>query len=49
MRVQESGSFARRWGRRFGWLLAYWIAGVSALGVIALLLRSVMRWVGLGA
>jgi hypothetical protein len=35
--------------RRLGWLLALWLAGVAALGVIAALLRALMRLSGLSA
>ena len=35
------------WWRRVGWLLALWLAGVLAVGVIALLFRAVMAAVGL--
>jgi hypothetical protein len=35
------------WGRRFGWLVGLWLAGVAALGLVALLLRVLMRLAGL--
>lgn len=35
--MAESGT-----GRRWLWFIAYWIAGVAALGVVALLLRMVL-------
>jgi hypothetical protein len=35
------------WGRRIAWLLGLWLASVAALGLIALLLRVVMRLAGL--
>lgn len=35
------------WLRRSGWLLALWIGGVAALGVVALLLRLAMRAAGM--
>jgi len=30
-------------GRRWLWFIAYWIAGVAALGVVALVLRVVFN------
>ena len=36
-----------RWLRRLGWLLAMWIAGVLCLTLVSLLLRQVLRLVGL--
>jgi hypothetical protein len=38
---------APRWLRRVGWLVALWIASVAALGVLAIVFRGVMGWVGL--
>ena len=35
------------WLRRFGWLLALWIGGVAALGLVALLLRLFMHAAGM--
>lgn len=29
-------------GKRWLWFIAYWIAGVAALGVVAMLLRMVL-------
>lgn len=29
-------------GRRWLWFIAYWIAGVAALGLVAMLLRAVI-------
>ena len=37
----------RLWLRRVGWLVVLWAGGVAALGVVALLLRFVMRAAGL--
>ena len=37
------------WWRRVAWLLAIWAASVAALGVVAWLLKGVMRWVGLSS
>lgn len=36
------------WLKRVGWLLLIWTASVVALALVALLLRSVMNWAGLG-
>jgi len=38
---------AARWPRRLGWLLLIWLASVLALGVVAGLLRLVMRSIGM--
>ena len=35
------------WGRRIAWLVGLWVAGVAALGLVALLLRLLMRLAGL--
>lgn len=35
------------WMKRVGWLLALWIGGVAALGVVALLLRLFMHAAGM--
>ena len=37
----------RLWWRRVGWLVALWLGGVLAVGLIALLFRAVMTAVGL--
>jgi hypothetical protein len=37
----------RLWWRRVGWLIALWLGGVLAVGLIALLFRAVMAAVGL--
>jgi hypothetical protein len=37
------------WGRRIAWLLGLWVAGVAAVGLVALLLRLVMRLAGLSS
>lgn len=36
------------WTRRLAWLAALWAGGVAALGVVAALLKWLMRAVGLG-
>ena len=35
------------WLRRFAWMLALWLGGVAALGVVAWVLRVAMRAAGL--
>ncbi len=37
------------WGRRIAWLVGLWLAGVAVLGLVALLLRVVMRLAGLSS
>lgn len=39
----------RTWARRLGWLLAYWIAGVGGLAIVAGVLKLFMRAAGLSA
>jgi len=39
----------RLWLRRLAWLLAFWVAGVVALALVAGLLRQFMNWAGLTA
>ena len=38
---------AALWLRRLGWMLALWAGGVAALGVVAWLLRVLMRAAGM--
>jgi hypothetical protein len=35
------------WLRRLGWLLALWLGGVAALGIVALALRVLMHAAGM--
>ena len=35
------------WVRRLAWLAAFWLAGVVGLGVVATLLKLLMRAAGL--
>jgi hypothetical protein len=35
------------WLRRVGWLLALWLGGVAALGIVALALRVLMHAAGM--
>jgi hypothetical protein len=41
------GGSLRLWLKRVGWLIALWAASVAALGVAAMLMRLLMRAVGL--
>jgi Protein of unknown function (DUF2474) len=38
---------SQRWLTRLAWLGLFWIAGVASMGIIAMLLRALMRAVGL--
>ena len=44
----EPGSGRRKWLRRVGWLAAIWLASVTTLYLLALMLRFLMKAVGLG-
>jgi hypothetical protein len=46
--TDEPRSDRRKWLRRVGWLAAIWLASVAALYLLALVLRFVMKAVGLG-
>jgi hypothetical protein len=35
------------WMRRLGWMLALWLAGVAALGIVAWLIRVAMHAAGM--
>jgi hypothetical protein len=39
----------RVWAKRLGWLALIWALSVAALAVVALLLRMVMRGVGMAS
>jgi hypothetical protein len=43
----SAASPVSKWLLRVAWLLAFWVAGVAAMGVVAFSLRAVMRAVGL--
>jgi hypothetical protein len=45
--VSPSGSAPRLWVRRVGWLILIWTLSVSALAVVAALLRTLMKIAGL--
>ena len=45
--VAPTGSGHRLWVRRVGWLILIWTLSVSALAVVAALLRTVMKIAGL--
>jgi len=36
-----------RWRVRLAWLAAFWVGGVAAMGLVAVLLRGLMRLAGL--
>jgi Protein of unknown function (DUF2474) len=36
-----------RWRTRLAWLATFWLGGVATMALVALLLRWLMRWVGL--
>jgi hypothetical protein len=38
-----------RWWKRLGWLVLIWAASVAALGVVAMLIRLLMRAAGLSS
>jgi Protein of unknown function (DUF2474) len=38
---------SQRWLHRLAWLGLFWIAGVASMGIVAMLLRALMRAVGL--
>lgn len=40
---------ARLWARRIAWLLAIWSLSVGALAVVALVLKGLMRLVGMSS
>jgi hypothetical protein len=44
----DPGPGRRKWLRRVGWLLAIWLASVGSLYLLALVLRFLMKAVGLG-
>jgi Protein of unknown function (DUF2474) len=37
----------RLWGRRLAWLVAIWAISVGALALVALLLKTIMKFVGM--
>jgi hypothetical protein len=45
----RSGSPPRCWARRLAWLGTLWIAGVSGMGLVTMLLRALMRVAGLSS
>ena len=45
----RSGAPPRCWARRLAWLSALWIAGVSGMGLVTMLLRALMRVAGLSS
>lgn len=47
--MAEAPQGPRRWARRLGWLALIWLASVTALAAVALLIRMVMTFAGLRA
>lgn len=45
--VSPTRSGHRLWVRRLGWLILIWTLSVTALGVVAVLLRTFMKLAGL--
>lgn len=43
----NAATMARLWLRRLGWLVLLWIASISALALVAALLRLLMSAVGM--
>ena len=43
----NAGSPSSKWFVRLAWLVAFWVSGVAMMGLVAMLLRAVMRAVGL--
>ena len=40
---------SRRWLVRIAWLAAFWVMGVASMGLVALLIRGLMRLAGLAS
>lgn len=38
---------SRSWLKRIGWLVLIWTSSVAVLGLVAYLMRELMRWAGL--
>lgn len=47
--MAEAPQGPRRWARRLGWLALIWLASVTALAAVALLIRVLMTFAGLRA
>jgi Protein of unknown function (DUF2474) len=45
--VSPTGCGNRLWVRRVGWLILIWTLSVTALGIVAVLLRTFMNIAGL--
>jgi hypothetical protein len=45
--ASPAASSSPRWRTRLGWLAAFWIGGVAAMGLVTVLLRWLMRLAGL--
>jgi Protein of unknown function (DUF2474) len=44
-----AASSSSRWRSRLGWLAAFWIGGVAAMGLVTVMLRWLMRLAGLAS
>ena len=45
--LAQQDSLVRHWSKRLMWLGLLWITGVAGMGLVALLLRALMRAVDL--
>ena len=45
--LAQQDSLVRHWSKRLMWLGLLWIGGVAGMGMMALLLRALMRAAGL--
>jgi Protein of unknown function (DUF2474) len=43
----SAGSPSRTWFVRLAWLVVFWLSGVAGMGLAAMVLRTVMRAIGL--
>jgi hypothetical protein len=47
--ASRQGSGQRPWFRRVGWFILIWMASVTALAIVAAVLRALMNFAGLTA
>ncbi len=45
--MKANGSSPRLWAHRIGWMVLIWTASVVGLGIVASLLRLVMKLAGM--
>jgi Protein of unknown function (DUF2474) len=43
----SAASPSSKWRVRLAWLVVFWVSGVAGMGLVAFLLRTVMRAIGL--